>query len=174
VSDPTELSIAKHVVLDYYEALDRASVAETRAVLDEHTTDDYRWRGVHPFHEQHGADAVSDVFWEPIKRAFSSIQRRPDIFLAGNNVAPGSDSSDEGWVCQMGHLLGLFDEEWLDIPPTRKMCFLRFAEFHRVEGDKIAETAIFPDVISVMRQAGHYPLPPATGASHIQWPWSIR
>ena len=47
------------------------------------------------------------------------------------------------------------------------MIFLRYAEFHRVEGDKIAETAFFCDILSVMDQAGCYPLPPMTGASFI-------
>ena len=67
----------------------------------------------------------------------------------------------------MGHLLGLFDRPWLGIPPTQRMCFLRYAEFHRVDGDRIAETALFLDVISVMQQAGQDPLPPQTGASHL-------
>jgi len=175
MSQMSRLAAAKRVVLDYYDALDSAPTTETRSVLRNHTTADYRWRGVHPFHEQSNADSVADVFWEPVKQAFTSLQRRPDIFLAGfNTVAsapPVSEAIDEPrgdvWVCQMGHLLGLFDAVWLDIPPTRKMCFLRYAEFHRVEGDLIAETALFTDVVSVMRQAGHYPLPPATGASHL-------
>lgn len=164
-----ELQRAKQVVLDYYLAIDAASVDETAEVLQKHTAEDYRWRGVHPFHEQLGAEAVADTFWRPTKRAFSSLQRRPDVFLAGDTV-PGTSSAAESegvWVCQMGHMLGLFDRPWLDIPPTRKMCFLRYAEFHRVNNGQIAETALFTDVISVMAQAGHYPLPPQTGASHI-------
>lgn len=180
---------AKQVVLDYYEAFDAAGQDATVEVLRTYTAADYTWRGVHPFHEQSGAEAVAETFWVPVKSAFSSLQRRPDVFLAGtsvttnsdrsNNQSPNSNSSnsesrhdgvpadDAIWVCQMGHLLGLFDQPWLDIPPTGKMCFLRYAEFHRIEGDQIAETALFTDIISVMRQAGHYPLPPQTGSSHI-------
>ncbi len=188
------LQQAKRVVLDYYEALDAASPEEVVEVLRKHTTDDYTWRGVHPFHERAGVEAVAETFWIPTKLAFTAIQRRPDVFLAGASVTPGTDShagveADEDvgveavgesngvpvdgqgpeavWVCQMGHLLGLFDTPWLDIPPTGKMCFLRYAEFHRVDGGQIAETALFTDVISVMSQAGHYPLPPQTGSSHI-------
>lgn len=164
-----ELQRAKQVVLDYYEALDAASIDETAEVLRKHTAEDYRWRGVHPFHERVGAEAVADAFWRPTKSAFCSMQRRPDVFLAGDTVSGTSSagSSNGVWVCQMGHLLGLFDRPWLDIPPTRKMCFLRYAEFHRVNNGQIAETALFTDVISVMAQAGHYPLPPQTGASHV-------
>lgn len=160
----TELRDAKRVVLDYYDALDAAGPDAQAEVIRKHTADDYRWRGVHPFGELEGADGVSDGFWTPTRRAFRNLQRRPDVFLAGSSVV---GDEPQVWVCQMGHLLGLFDLAWLDIPPTRRMAFLRYAEFHRVEGDQIAETALFLDVISVMRQAGHYPLPPSTGAAHI-------
>ncbi len=159
----TDLQDAKRIVLEFYEALDAAAPGEFATVLRKHTTDDYHWRGMHPFYEQSGADAVADVFWRPLVDSFSPLQRRPDVFLAGVN----EEDESQAWVCQMGHQLGLFDKPWLDIPPTRQMCFLRYAEFHRVEGDHIAETAHFMDVLSVMRQAGHYPLPPQTGASHI-------
>ncbi len=163
------LQRAKQVVLDYYDALDAASVDEVADVLRKHTADGYRWRGMHPFNEQSGADAVADVFWRPTKSAFGSLQRRPDVLLAGvtDQATTGTVDLDGVWVCQMGHLLGLFDRPWLDIPPTRKMCFLRYAEFHRVDEGQIVETALFTDVISVMVQAGHNPLPPQTGASHI-------
>jgi hypothetical protein len=47
------------------------------------------------------------------------------------------------------------------------MVFLRYAEFNKVDGDRITETALFCDIISVMQQAGHYPLPPQTGAAFV-------
>jgi hypothetical protein len=65
----------------------------------------------------------------------------------------------------MGHLMGLFDEDWLGIPPTRKMGFLRYVEFNRITGGKISESALFCDIIGVMQQAGQNPLPPQTGAA---------
>jgi len=158
----TRLQEAKAVVRDHLNAIDAAPQGNLASAISKGVTDDYLWRGMHPFYEQQGAEAVASVFWEPLRAAFSPIQRRPDVFLAGENTA------GEGvWVCEMGHLLGLFDQPWLAIPPTNRMCFLRYAQFHRVEDGLIAESAFFTDVISVMRQAGHYPLPPSTGASHI-------
>ena len=68
----------------------------------------------------------------------------------------------------MGHLMGLFDKSWLGIPPTGKMAFLRYAEFNRVENGKIAETAMFFDIIHLMQQVGLNPLPLQTGAHFIQ------
>ncbi len=178
------LARAKQVVLAYYQDLDpllsRGKADDVVQCLERHTVGQaYRWRGVHPFYEQKGIRAVAEGFYRPLM-AFRPIQRRPDIFFAGyNDVGEHADGpvgehdlDDDIWVCQMGHLLGLFDEPWLDIPPNHKMCFLRYAEFHRVieptgRAGSIAETALFIDVVSVMAQAGVYPLPPPTGASHI-------
>ena len=160
-----ELQRAKRTVLDYGNALDAAGEAELGLVVRKGTTDDYRWRGVHPFDEQAGSDAATEVFWRPLRRAFTGMQRRPDVFLAGRDDVDGGQTT---WVCQMGHLMGLFDRSWLDIPPTGRLALVPFAEFHRVDDDQIAETAMFVDVISVMRQAGHDPLPPQTGASFVR------
>jgi hypothetical protein len=86
------------------------------------------------------------------------------VFIAGVNGA-----KDDGiWVMSMGHFMGLFDQPWLGIPPTRKIAMLRFAEFHRVEDGRIAESAMFCDIIHLMLQAGLTPLPPQTGAHLVQ------
>ena len=77
------------------------------------------------------------------------------------------DDFQTEWVCSMGHLLGLFDEDWLGIPSTGKMAFFRYVEFNRITAGKISETALFCDVISIMLQAGLNPLPEATGAFFI-------
>lgn len=82
--------------------------------------------------------------------------------MAGhNNVA----SRGGEWVCSMGHFMGLFDVPWLGIPASSKMTFLRYCEFHCVDGGKITETAFFCDIIGVMQQAGLQPLAPQSGAS---------
>ena len=84
--------------------------------------------------------------------------------MAGDNQIDGGETQ---WICSMGHMMGLFDTAWLGIPPTGKMAFLRYCEFHRVADGKIQETALFCDLISVMKQAGLKPLPMQTGAEII-------
>jgi hypothetical protein len=160
----TAFKSAKQLVLDYCEAFDRCTPDALVSTLQRFTDDDYTWRGVHPFHELSGCEAVCDGFWRPLRAAFSGLQRRPDVFLAGHHQL---DPDEPLWVCQMGHFMGLFDRPWLDIPATQRMASIRFAEFHRIVDRQIAETALFFDLISVMRQAGHYPLPPQTGSSFI-------
>ena len=157
----TDFRSEKSMVLDYYRELDSAEPGSIETAIEQHCEDDYCWRGMHPFHVQSGAAAVAAVFWEPFRAAFRHVQRRQDAFFAGRNDA----REDEGaWVCSMGHLMGLFDAPWLGVPPTAKMAFLRYAEFHWVVEDRIRETALFVDIIGVMMQAGLQPLPPQTGA----------
>ncbi len=154
----------KSLILSFYDQLDAAAGNEINEVLRQYTAEDYYWRGMHPFYEQHGAEAVANVFWKPFHHSFAPIQRRQDVFMAGLNQV---DNFESEWVCSMGHLLGLFDEDWLGIPSTGKMGFLRYVEFNRITNGKISETALFCDVISVMLQAGQNPLPEQTGAFFI-------
>ncbi len=155
---------AKQLVRRYYQDFDGAATDQLTPTLKKYTTDKYPWRGMHPFYEQTGAQSVIDTFWRPFQTAFTHLQRREDIFFAGKNDC---DNGQSIWVVSAGNLMGLFDQNWLGIPSTGKMAFLRYAEFHRVEDDKIVETALFCDILSVMHQAGHYPLPPMTGAHFI-------
>lgn len=158
------LQAAKKVVRTFHEEFDSAGDEDLARVLGAHTSDDYLWRGMHPFYEQNGARAVAEVFWLPLRQSLTAMQRREDVFMAGRNDVDGGKTT---WVASMGHMMGLFDRDWLGIPATRKMAFLRYAEFHRVDSDEIVESAFFCDVISVMQQAGHYPLPPQTGAAFL-------
>jgi len=156
----TDYQPIKSLILNFYDDLDKASEDDIVEVLGRYTTEDYCFRGMHPFYVQKGAKDVADVFWKPLRRAFSTIQRRQDIFMAGTSVIDGGK-----WVCSMGHLMGLFDEDWVGIPATRKMTFLRYADFNRIENGKICETGFFCDIISIMQQAGVNPLPQQTGAA---------
>lgn len=155
----------KDLVRACHAALDAASPAAAAETLARFVSEDWLWRGFHPFDEQRGCEAVGGRFWAPLKSALRHLQRRPDIFMAGRNEIDGFAST---WVVQMGHLMGLFDEPWLGIRPTRKMAFLRFCEFNRVEAGRITETAMFFDVPHLMIQAGQDPFPPQTAAHLVQ------
>jgi len=151
---------AKHVVTAFYDDLKGMSHEDIAKVFARHMAPNYQWRGVHPFGEGLDADRVRLEIYEPLLHAFPVLQWRRDIFFAGFNDAR---EEQQVWTCSMGHLMGLFDEPWLDIPPTGKIASLRFAEFHQVDGDKIIQTALFLDIIGLMQQAGCYPLPESTG-----------
>jgi len=155
----------KEMIRAFYLGLDQAEGDDIITLIKANTSKDYRWRGFHPFNEIIGAEAVVKQFWSPLKSALAPMQRRLDIFMAGENSLEG----DSGvWVASMGHLMGLFDQPWLGIAPTGKIAMLRYAEFHRVLEGKIAETAMYFDIPHLMMQAGLQPFPPQTGAHLVQ------
>ncbi len=150
---------AKSVVRSYFDALEKASPVEVLDVMETYiTADEYDWRSVYPFRRQNNVKDVAEKFWIPFKQSLTHMQRRQDIFIAGTN-----EFNDEQWVMSMGNFMGLFDADWLGIPRTRKMANMRYAEFHCVENGKITKTTLHLDIISLMVQAGTYPLPPSTG-----------
>lgn len=155
----------KKVVLDYYKALENAAPTECEDVLRTYCDENFLWRGFHPFNEIRGAKAVAETFWAPLKSSLVQMQRRIDVFFAGDNIYPERPGV---WVCSMGHLMGLFDKPWLGIRPTRKLVFLRYSAFHRVEDGKITETAMYFDVPHLMVQAGLQPFPTQTAAQLVQ------
>ena len=155
----------KRIVRDYYEALDASPTSRITQTLKEHTADKYTWRAFHPFHMQTDVEQVSQLFWRPFRTAVTHVQRRMDVFFAGNNFI---DDGGSVWVCSMGHMMGLFDHPWLGIQPTNKMVMLRYAEFHKVENGKIAETAFYFDIPHFMIQAGYSPFPEQAAAHMVQ------
>jgi len=160
-----DLGTAKKVVRAHHAMLDTAQGGALVDGVLADTTADYLWRGFHPFGEMRGGEAVAARFWGPLKGALTRMQRRDDIFFAGrNNVGGGV------WVVAMGHLVGLFDAPWLGIAPTGKMAFLRYCTFHRIEGGRIAETAMYFDIPHLMRQAGQGPFPNEQTAAHLVQP----
>jgi len=162
----TDFQVEKALVAAHHAALAAATPGDTAAALARHTHPDWHWRGMCPFDERTGAEAVAEAFWTPLLTSFTSLQRREDIFFAGLNEIDGFTGT---WVVSMGHLMGLFDAPWLGIRPTHKLAMLRYAEFHRVAEGRIVETAQFVDIPHLMTQAGQNPFGPAT-AQHLVQP----
>ena len=105
----------KQLVRDYYAALDASEGDAMLGVMESYIASDYIWRGYHPFHEQTSGQAVAEVFWQPFRRAFTRMQRRMDIFIAGKNEIDGFAST---WVVSMGHLMGVFKDCLLYTSPS--------------------------------------------------------
>ncbi len=156
---------AKKTVREFYSALESADGDALVSVFDQYCAPDLTWRGFHPFDEISGAESVAKQFWIPLKKSLRRMQRRMDIFIAGENSIDGQNGV---WVSTMGHLMGLFDAPWLGIQPTGKLAFLRYAAFHKVEDGKIVETAMYFDIPHLMVQAGLQPFPPQTAAHLVQ------
>lgn len=156
---------AKQIVRAFYADLDAADINGVTDVVAKYCDSDLTWRGFHPFNEITGARLVAETFWLPLRKSLTRMHRRMDIFFAAENRF---EAPDGVWVSSMGHLVGLFDKPWLGIPATGKMAFLRYSAFHRVEGGKIVETAMYFDIPHLMVQAGLQPFPEQTAAQLVQ------
>ena len=152
----------KSLILSFYDEIEAANANSIAKVIRKFTKPDLQWYGVYPFNEQKGGDAVAEVFWIPFLSAWSNVQRRQDIFLAGTSEIDNTD-----WVISMGHFMGLLDGNWLGLPASRKIANLRYADFNCIKDGKIIRSSFFCDLIGLMHQLGLNPLPLQTGASFV-------
>ena len=158
------LAAAKQTVLSHHRSIDAAPNLELPNALGGKTSANCKFQFTAPFSECTGAEDASREFWLPLREAFSPLQRRPDIFFAGYNHL----SDEPGvWVASMGHLLGLFDQPFLGMRPTRQSTMLRYAEFNYVVDGKITESTMFLDVLNLMAQVRAEALPPSTAATMV-------
>ena len=155
----------KKIVLDFYNSVQKCRTDEIPEILSLHYSENIIWRGFHPFNEIQGIMRLYTDFWQPLKKSFSNLQRRMDIFFAGSNSL---SSNRDVWVVSMGHLMGLFDSPWIGIKHTNKIVMLRYCEFNKIVKGKITEVAMFFDIPHLMIQAGLKPFPLETGISLVQ------
>lgn len=157
-----DFQAAKLLVLNANSAVDAANPGDVANALSPYVSLDYLWRGMHPFHEANGVDVVAERFWDPLKTAMGPLKRRRDIFFAGRNQL---DDFQSIWVVEMGHFMGLWDSSWIGMSPSKKLAFLRYCEFHKVEKGKIVETANYVDILNLADQTGRMPINDVTGLS---------
>jgi len=150
----------KKLVLEYFNSIDDAKSENLIDSISEYTSDNFKMKCTHPFNELNGVNQVANNLWVPIKNSFEPIQRRMDIFYAGINSL---DNNEGKWVTSMGHFMGVFNKPFLGIQPNYKSILLRYAEFYKVENNKISEGAIFLDIMNFMQQLGLSIIPESTG-----------
>ncbi|MEM1110434.1 MAG: nuclear transport factor 2 family protein [Pseudomonadota bacterium] len=152
----------KQRALAYCDAMAAADPSNVEAVLRGFTAPGYHCYAVHPFGRLEGEAAVAENLWQPLMRDWSSLKRRPFMFMAGT-----SEIDQTQWVISAGVFMGLLDGNWLGIPATGRLTTLRYAEFLGFAEGRITRSAFFCDIIDVMQQARVSPLPASLGASQI-------
>ena len=162
-----DLRDAKRVVLEFHGRLQAARSGAATPIFAESHSADHRYRGMRPFYDVAGTEALAATVWEPLRRAMPCLQRRVDIFFASR-----SGLGDEGavWVVSMGNFLGDFTAPWLGIPATGKATYLPYAALYRVEGDGIVETVEFLDILAVLTQARLNPISDHQTGGHFMSP----
>jgi len=159
-----DIGAARQIAETFQQAWLETPLRDLKDALRTLTTNEYRWRGSCPLYEKTSlAEACEDAL-EPLRRAFSPLKRREYISISGRNDADGAQSV---WTCSLGHLTGPFVDKWLGLNPTGQLVQLRYAEFQRVDRDRVAETALFIDVSDFLQQIGLDPFPNQLGARHI-------
>lgn len=113
-----------------------------------------------PFEDLNGPLEIYERVYQPLLTAIPDLERRDFI------VAEGAIQSDHHWIGCAGHYLGVFEEPWLDIPPTRHICAMRYHEFFRIKDEKIVEMQAVWDIPQLMMQANAWPLAPSLG---VEW-----
>ena len=57
-----------------------------------------------------------------------------------------------------GYFYGHFNKPLFGVPPSNKMAFLRFGEFHKMEEGKILETYVYLGLAELIIALGKWPL----------------
>ncbi len=155
--------------------------AGTAAALHDLVAPTAQWHVFHPINELAGTQAVLDGLYRPLQAAFPDLERRTDIFFAGEWVSPAEGElahsppgvrAEGWWATAMGHYMGTFRQPWLGIPATGEPAVLRFGEFYRWvpnpdgRGGQVVEARVLLDIVDLARQAGRRLLPPSNG---LEW-----
>jgi len=111
----------------------------------------------YPFENLDGPNELFAKAYMPLLTAIPDLERR-DFIVIGSRAETGN------WVGTAGYYLGVFEQPWLDIPPTKHPVHMRYCEFFRIEGDKIVEMQALWDIPQVMMQAKAWPMAPSLGA----------
>ena len=116
-----------------------------------------------PLEDLTGPAELFDMVYAPLLQAIPDLERRDFIVMAGHS--PGQWSGD--WVGCGGHYMGVFEQPWLDIPPTKHLVSMRYHEFFRFVDGVIVEMQALWDIPSLMMQACAWPLSPSLAPN---WP----
>ena len=113
----------------------------------------------YPFEDLSGPGELYQRAYHPLISAIPDLERRDFVMMAG--------PADTGnWVGCAGYYIGIFENPWLDIPPTGHPVVMRYHEFFRVEDGKIIEMQALWDIPQLMMQANAWPMAPSLG---VEW-----
>ena len=88
----------------------------------------------------------SNRFISRLIKAIPDLERRDYIVMAGH-------ANNAYWMGCGGFYTGVFEQPWLDIPPTQQVVSMRFHEFFRIEDDRVVEVQALWDIPELMMQA---------------------
>ena len=90
---------------------------------------------VHPFNQLTGSHGYLEEFLFPLQDSFKGLYRRDDIFMFG-------EFKGQKWISSTGYYVGHFAKDWIGLRATKKLSYLRYGEFHRLESNHAVESYI--------------------------------
>lgn len=121
-------------------------------------------RLAHPLGDVTGPDELFTIAYEPLLQAIPDLERR-------DYVCVGNVDRGEHWIACGGYYTGVFDRPWMDIPATGHVVTMRYAEFFRIENERIVEMRLLWDIPEVLMQASVWPMAPSLGVDfHVPGP----
>lgn len=150
----------KEFIKTFRRALYDTDASSLRATLEDLFAADAVIHMANPLETLSGPGELFDAAYEPLIEAIPDLERRDFIVMADHDERTGD------WVGCAGHYVGVFEEPWLDIPPTQHAVHMRYHEFFRIEDEQIVEMQSLWDIPAVMMQAGAWPMTPSLG---VEW-----
>jgi predicted ester cyclase len=118
----------------------------------------------HPINESIGYEGYFNDVLSPMMKSFRGLHRREYIIA-------GSEYNGSEWVSSTGYYAGKFENDWLGIPASGKLAYIRNGEFHKMQDGKIVESYIFLGLAELIIDLGLWPLAEGQGYSgHIPGP----
>lgn len=139
--------------LDSFEAEGRAAIETAAAGIFDPGAD---INASHPINEAApGAGYVTDII-APVMAAFQGCTRQ-------NYVVIGGEYLGTEWVTSTGYFHGHFDRPLFGIPPSHRLAYLRFGEFHRMERGRIVQSHVYLGFAELIIALGLWPLARSQG-----------
>ena len=115
------------------------------------------WSLFHPFNRIEGLERAADVFWKPLLASFPCLECVPQIFMA-------SGEGGSAVVASTGYFRGSFQNDWLNVPASSKLAYLRYGILLRCGEEKIDAVEMIVDLPLLTSQAGwrRFPQGPAS------------
>ncbi len=142
---------------NFINSIQYQSVEKIDSAIKNTFSDNASIHAFHPVNKVTNPQAIYEQFWLPFATSFPNLERRDDIVFEGR-------FNDKDWVCATGHYVSTFTQDWLGIPASGDVTFIRYGEFYEFKDNKIVDAYIIYDVPHVMAQAGYNMLPPSLGA----------
>jgi predicted ester cyclase len=149
----------KHLISEFRTALYDCDAAHLKTQLRDFFAPDSEIHLTFPFGDLTGPGELFEGVYQPLLAAIPDVERRDFIVAAG-------ETAQARWVGCAGHYMGVFEQPWLDIPPTRHVAAMRYHEFFRIEDEKIVEMQAIWDIPQLMLQADAWPMSPSLG---VEW-----